>query len=901
MDLKLRSLKLQRRSFRGQNLRGIDFSGVDLSGVDFTDAILDGANFSHADLRGTVFRRTSLIGADLQFTRSGIPNHQELILWSILLLLAILFGIFAGYVGSSTVGLLTNESKIFIPYREIKFLCSWNTVAGLVAIGYGIICALMVLLKNPATAIFLGISSIIIIDIIVVGNIINACNQAGQPWEVVGNMVFAIGGSAIMIIFQAIFTTVCLSIVINILQSDLQIFLAVAIGTSIALTTVVNTIASSYAQIATITTPLLIIYISFKIGGYQNSKEQNYDPINIIATYIATYFGTCFHRANLTDGNLSHAVLSNTNLTAANLTHTNLYGVQQLNSARIDRTMLVDPLVRDLLVTHQGNDCVYLGCDLQGAYLANANLRSVDLTSANLSNANLSGAQLDHANLTRVLATDTNFQTANFTGTCIADWSIDRTTQLADIICNYIYLQAPGVERIPASGSFKTGDFMRLFQEIWNTVDLIFHQGVDWLALGTTWQKIQIENAEIPLAIHSIERKGEGIIVVKVEVPLDTDKARLHQEFDRSYNLLLQSVTDRYQIELDGRDRELAIYKEQQTQLHNILQSLVTPSSIKSTSEQLVTIRLGTRDLDRNLAATVEIGDRGKLPRAATVGILNCEDLVIIAYQNWQIAYRQYLNLDTRIDIQPDQTTNLTEFDPSIGLATSSDSKSMIACQLAAQNLKQQLNIWLDQAKFRPIKELMLQELHPAQSIQIDIQTDELQIRQLPFQLWNFCDQFTHAEIAISSNTYRAISPEQTYLPIELQQSPPELAVLAVFGSSEGLDLQLDRDALAALPNAKIESITEPTRQVLTAKLWEKPWDLLFFAGHSNSDPSLATGYLKINPTDRLTITELKYALRTSIESGLKLVIINSCDGLGIAAELISMQLSCLTSKSDVI
>jgi hypothetical protein len=50
--------------------------------------------------------------------------------------------------------------------------------------------------------------------------------------------------------------------------------------------------------------------------------------------------------------------------------------------------------------------------------------------------------------------------------------------------------------------------------------------------------------------------------------------------------------------------------------------------------------------------------------------------------------------------------------------------------------------------------------------------------------------------------------------------------------------------------------------------------DIIFFAGHSASDPDLKNGHLKINATDRLTIAELKYALKQSIEHGLKLVIL---------------------------
>jgi hypothetical protein len=115
--------------------------------------------------------------------------------------------------------------------------------------------------------------------------------------------------------------------------------------------------------------------------------------------------------------------------------------------------------------------------------------------------------------------------------------------------------KSPGVERSPTSGTFKQGDFTRLFQEVWNTVELIFQNGIDWASFSHAWRQIEIENQGVSLAIHSIEQKGEGTIVVKVEVPLDLDKAKLHQDFYLAYDLLLQSATDRHQIKLAGRDR----------------------------------------------------------------------------------------------------------------------------------------------------------------------------------------------------------------------------------------------------------------------------------------------------------------------------------------------------------
>lgn len=873
-----RSSNLQRRSFRGQNLSGVDFSRTDLSGADFTDAILDGANFSHADLRGVIFRRSSLIGANLQFSRSGIARDRNLIFRSTLLILAVSLGLLAGFTGSLTFELLINESRVLDIYNGVEFITSWQTVSGLLSISIGSIYLITSLWKNFTTAIWLGGFSVVSLGTIVGLIAVDACARSGKAWKVGGELTMAMTGPSTMSIFQIILITVFLVIIVIALQADLQVLIAVTVGVSMMIISASRANASIYLLTGSTLISIAILYVGMTVGRRARLEDARNKSIRATSIYIATFFGTCFDRANLTDANLEYALLANTNLTAANLTRTNLHGVFHLNLARLDRTILTNSLVRNLLVTRQSNHLSYSDCNLQGAYLAGADLTSLDFTGANLGDANLSGCRLSGANLTRILATNTNFQFASLTGACISDWSIDRTTNLADIDCDYIYLKSSQLDRCPASGIFDVGDFAQLFQEIRDTVDLIFHHGIDWTSFSNAWQQIQIENDGTPLSICSIEHKGAGTIVVKVEVPPALDKAKLHQDFDRSYQLLIQTVEAKYQAELSGRDREIAIYREQQNNLQAILQSLVNPPDTTVGLEQLVTLKLGTRDINHHLAVMVEIGDRGLPPRAVVVGKLDDESDVIAAYQDWKNTYVQYIG-SSRLDIPDIQVTSLKE--PI--LQDIRDVDYFDKCQISAQKLRQKLNQWLEGKDFKPIKELILQELQPSQVIQVSIQTDELEIRRLPFQLWSIFDRFTQAEITIASSTYRSIAKQK---PIHKQ-----LEILAIFGDCQGLNIETDRELLSKLPNANVEFLTEPNRQILNDKLWSKNWDIIFFAGHSASDPDLKNGHLKINPTDRLTIAELKYALKQSIEQGLKLVIINSCDGLGLATELISMQL----------
>jgi uncharacterized protein YjbI with pentapeptide repeats len=872
MDANHRSPKLQRRSFRGQNLNRVDFRGADLRHADFTDAILDYADLSHADLRSAKFKRCSLVSANLQFSRAGIAENYNFILRSCLLILTFLSGLSIAFVGSSTTGLLINESAVFSSYQKIDFLIPWHTFTGLLTIGYGLAYAVILWWKNPAQSIILGsVINTIIGTPLVTGMIIYACQQAHQPWVIIGHIITIIEGTAAISVFLSIFVIVMLAIINNILNQEKLVLLIVLPGIALTMLSMAASDASALVYMGMMTISILLIGISLMISRRAKLRVPGYAKINDFSKYISTYYGTCFVQADLTDAILAHALIAHSNLSAAKLTGTNIYGVQQLATDKLTGTILGDPLVCDLLSTHQGNNENYIGANLQGAYLANANLTNAKLINANLTNANLSEANLINADLSRVSAFGANLQGSNLTGSCIADWSIDQTTQLADIVCDYVYLKPLYQERCPASGSFAPGDFTRLFQDVCNTIDLIFHQGINWVAFGNSWKQIQVENAGADLAIKGIEHKGDGLVVVQVELPAEFDKAKLHQEFNQSYGILLQAVEDRYQVELAGRDRELAIYREQQSHLQQILQSLMAPPDVVLSIEQLVLLKLGTQDHHGNIEVMVEIGEKGLSARAAAVGFLTNPETVIAAYQKWQTIYRQHLQGNCRLEIPEDQVTNL------------SFSQNLETCVIAAHQLQQQLDRWLEEIGFKPIKELMLQELQPTQSIQIILQTDDLPIRQLPWQSWKFFESFSHAEIALASHTYQTIAQHQP------QKSGVE--VLAIIGDSIGLDLDSDRQALSKIPNARVEFLIEPSRQVLNEKLWSKAWDMVFFAGHSASEACMSTGYLKINATDRVTVADLKYALKQSIEQGLKLVIINSCDSFGLANELLALQL----------
>ncbi len=90
---------------------------------------------------------------------------------------------------------------------------------------------------------------------------------------------------------------------------------------------------------------------------------------------------------------------------------------------------------------------------------------------------------------------------------------------------------------------------------------------------------------------------------------------------------------------------------------------------------------------------------------------------------------------------------------------------------------------------------------------------------------------------------------------------------------------------------AKVEFLEETNREEIDKKLWEQPWDVIFFAGLGQTIDE-NTGIIYLNSQgEYLELTDLWYSLRKAVERGLKIAIFNSCDGLGLARNLDEYQI----------
>lgn len=293
---------------------------------------------------------------------------------------------------------------------------------------------------------------------------------------------------------------------------------------------------------------------------------------------------------------------------------------------------------------------------------------------------------------------------------------------------------------------------------------------------------------------------------------------------------------------------------------------------------KLVTIKIGNGSSDLGYPVTLEIAEeqwsdnriwlhnqiekKGKLSSALEL---------LQDYHDWQKSY-QNLDINHRLEAPLAQVKNIS-FPDLISL-----------CQSAAQRSLDSFNRWLNTESFHPIREYLAKNIGSQDRVRLLLQIEDLQLHRLPWQVAGIFEEYNFTEVVLSFP--QSESSEQS-----ISVKKYGVRILAILGNSQGLNIEKEKKILKELPTENVEFLVEPQREKINDRLWEQPWDILFFAGHSSSNKDNTTGQIYINQTDKLNLEELRYGLKKAIANGLKIAIFNSCDGLGLAKALSDLKI----------
>lgn len=295
--------------------------------------------------------------------------------------------------------------------------------------------------------------------------------------------------------------------------------------------------------------------------------------------------------------------------------------------------------------------------------------------------------------------------------------------------------------------------------------------------------------------------------------------------------------------------------------------------------EKLVTLNI-SGEFDKGFVVQAEVRQDGgttknqvSLAIAGASGKLPANPELLEQYRHWQSLYNK------TEEFWPSRLT--AKKDP----VKSPDDQERVkqqafeACRKAAKLLVEILNSWLQSPDFKPIVDLLSNHLHDSTHTRILLATENHWLRRLPWCEWNLLEHIPNAEVVLASPKFKQVKGSGN------SGKKEKVKILVILGDNAGTDA--DEDVIKQLiPDAEFCWLKEPQRRDLDAPLWEKQWDILFFAGHGKTESDGSIGKIKINSQDWLTIDEIKNHLKRAINNGLKLAIFNACDGLGIAYQL---------------
>jgi CHASE2 domain-containing sensor protein len=309
----------------------------------------------------------------------------------------------------------------------------------------------------------------------------------------------------------------------------------------------------------------------------------------------------------------------------------------------------------------------------------------------------------------------------------------------------------------------------------------------------------------------------------------------------------------------------------------------------KILSFKSVVINLGTGDLRRGLPrVTVQVwADDDRSRPEQFIGSLPAAPGLVDFYRDWRSLYqclcdRHLLrSIGGITDGITDESIDDLEIDHS-GITN----VSQVSFEQLSQSFQDALNSWLRSETFLPIERQLRSQFNPTDEVRLVIATDDELLRRLPWNRWDFFNDYPKAEMALSCAEYQ-------FRAATTRGPRTKARILAVLGNSQGIDLAEEAQFLQALPEAETQFLVNPSRQAFNQALWDdRGWDLFFFAGHSQTEGETGRIYLNENsPHNSLTIEQFAAAIEGAVSRGLALAIFNSCDGLGLAKALSALHI----------
>lgn len=310
---------------------------------------------------------------------------------------------------------------------------------------------------------------------------------------------------------------------------------------------------------------------------------------------------------------------------------------------------------------------------------------------------------------------------------------------------------------------------------------------------------------------------------------------------------------------------------------------------------RVVILKIGDGSFETGFSVTLEIRDNHLLIAPFAEGKLVPNLDIADALQNYRRAYYHWVASQPSLGITVPHSmiTHAAVGDPRDNL------------RKATKTLKDSLNEWLNSSSLSSIQNRILFHIGNQSEVRFFIQTNHFDLQQIPWECWNFLHEWCpDVEIALTIQRNPPIinlTPPIKVLVIlgniDIESKHTSLCLSSLqtlLGNQDKVSLHILSPGLKdTLSPKNIHKILSPgLKEPLSPKnirheLLKNPWDIVVYLGHSQTSSDGHDGVFIIDNDTALSADDnLRDSLEIAVRKGLKLVICNSCDGLGIGRQL---------------
>ncbi len=201
------------------------------------------------------------------------------------------------------------------------------------------------------------------------------------------------------------------------------------------------------------------------------------------------------------------------------------------------------------------------------------------------------------------------------------------------------------------------------------------------------------------------------------------------------------------------------------------------------------------------------------------------------------------------------------------------------------ENLQQLLDKTLSQDSWLRIREGLLYSLidiDPSESIRLVIQTEDPNLQSFPIERTSFITNTLGRRNRSVSVVFGTKNPATK----PIWRNAPRL--LLVFGSQKNIEIPIELDDIQKYLSTSviITPLYQPSPEEVLKIISDEKFDIIIIIGHSNINSDGSDGMISINENNSISIREFTQPFRSSVERGLKLVILAGCSSIGAARAL---------------